>query len=43
VNEQRKLSVAQLSMVSAAQQFEEKTAISIMHPLKAIGTVIGNL
>lgn len=43
VNEQRKLSVAQLSMVSAAQQFEEKTAISITHPLKALGAVVGKL
>lgn len=42
-NEQRLLSVAQLSMVSAAQQFEEKTAISIMHPLKALGAVVGKL
>ncbi|MCK1989700.1 hypothetical protein MPH48_16540 [Lysinibacillus fusiformis] len=42
-NEQRLLSVAQLSMVSAAQQFEESTAIPIMHPLKALGTVVEKL
>ncbi|WP_025113651.1 hypothetical protein [Lysinibacillus fusiformis] len=41
--EQRQLSVAQLSMVNAAQQFEEKTAIPIMHPLKALGTVVEKL
>ncbi|KPN95896.1 hypothetical protein [Lysinibacillus sp. ZYM-1] len=42
-NEQKPISVAQLSMVGAAQQFEERTAIPIIHPLKALVAVIEKL
>ncbi len=36
IGEQRKTSVAQLSMVEAAQQFENETAFMITHPLKPL-------
>ncbi|MFL1997966.1 hypothetical protein VYF65_003762 [Lysinibacillus irui] len=39
-DEQRLISVAQLSMVDAAQQFEEQTAISVIHPLKPLVAVV---
>lgn len=34
--EQQYISVAQLSMVEAARQFEKETALSIAHPLKSL-------
>ncbi|MFJ8088094.1 hypothetical protein ACIQ7N_07785 [Lysinibacillus sp. NPDC095746] len=34
--EQQYISVAQLSMVEAARQFEKETALSITHPLKSL-------
>ncbi|MGE7942084.1 hypothetical protein ACQKNB_08345 [Lysinibacillus xylanilyticus] len=34
--EQRQISVAQLSMVEAAQQFEKESASTITHPLKSL-------
>jgi len=34
--EQRQISVAQLSMVEAAQQFEKESALTITHPLKTL-------
>ncbi|MGE7952904.1 hypothetical protein [Lysinibacillus xylanilyticus] len=34
--EQRRISVAQLSMVEAAQQFEKESASTITHPLKSL-------
>ncbi|WP_155593320.1 hypothetical protein [Lysinibacillus cavernae] len=36
----RYVSVAQLSMVDAAQQFEEQTAITIHHPLRTVADVV---
>ena len=39
-DEQRLISVAQLSMVEAAQQFEEQTAISVIHPVKPLVAVV---
>lgn len=39
----RILSVAQLSMVEAAEQVENKTSIKIMNPLKTLKTTINNL
>ena len=42
-DEQRLISVAQLSMVDAAQQFEEQTAISVIHPLKPLVAVVKKL
>lgn len=39
-DEKRLLSVAQLSMVDAAQQFEEQTAITVIHPLKPLLAVV---
>lgn len=39
-DEHRLISVAQLSMVDAAQQFEEQTAISVIHPLKPLVAVV---
>lgn len=34
--EEKSISVAQLSMVDAAQRFEDHTAITILHPLKSL-------
>lgn len=39
----RILSVAQLSMVEGAEQVENKTSIKIMNPLKSLKTAINNL
>lgn len=36
VGEQQHISVAQLSMVEAARQFEKETALTITHPLKSL-------
>lgn len=38
--EQKFLSVAQLSMVDAAQRFEDHTAITILHPLKSLVDIV---
>ncbi|MFK5707192.1 hypothetical protein [Lysinibacillus boronitolerans] len=38
--EQKSISVAQLSMVDAAQQFEDRTRIKILHPLKPLVNIV---
>jgi len=38
--EQKSISVAQLSMVDAAQQFEGRTRIKILHPLKPLVNIV---
>jgi hypothetical protein len=38
--EQKSISVAQLSMVDAAQRFEDHTAITILHPVKSLVDIV---
>jgi len=38
--EEKSISVAQLSMVDAAQRFEDHTAITILHPLKSLVDIV---
>ncbi|MEK3728981.1 hypothetical protein [Lysinibacillus sp. FSL W8-0953] len=40
MSEQKAISVAQLSMMDAARQFEEQTAQTIIHPLRALVEVV---
>jgi len=38
--EEKSISVAQLSMVDAAQRFQDHTAITILHPLKSLVDIV---